>query len=64
MDSNFVTRSLSEACLTLLFGRIRVTPVSESKVLFLLVEVWNSILVGLMPSTVDFPLCFPSSLPK
>ena len=49
---------LFEACLTLLFGRIRVIPVSESDVLFLLVEIWYSLLVGRVPSTLILSFVF------
>ena len=59
----FCIRSLFEACLTLLFGRIRVIPVSESEVLFPLVEIWYSLLVGLVSSTVESSFAFPRFLP-
>ena len=58
----FGTRSLFVACLTLLFGRIRVIPASESEVLFPLVEIWYSLLVGLVLSTVGSSLTFPRYL--
>ena len=58
----FGTRSLFAACLTLLFGCIRVILVSESDVLFLLVEIWYSLLVELVPSPVESSFVFPSYL--